>query len=102
MDDRQQDTARPGVPAVLALQPAPLKTRVCRLDGITAISRTFRRDDHLRCGLCPQCSATEIPGTELVGCLVQTSEPVSDADAPLFRAPAAAGHLRGRSGSGAG
>lgn len=97
MDDRHEDTSRA---AVLALQPLPLKTQACRHDGVLAISRIMTADDALRCGLCPACHATPIRGTGLVSCLVQTTEPVADADAPLFRDPATS--CRAGDGAGAG
>lgn len=65
-------------PGIVRLQPLPTLTILGRHLGVTAITRQWVDGDELRCRLCPSCAADG--GI----CQVQTTENVTEDNAPLY------------------
>ncbi len=65
--------------ASILFQPIPILTMLATLNGVTAVTRQWAGDDHRRCGLCTECTASD-SGV----CNILTEEIVSSDDAPLY------------------
>lgn len=89
--ERDEMTTKATLPMVRP-EPEPLETQIVYLDDTpespTAIARTWRTEDGMRCTKCSDCKASHCGqpwGDQIALCLVVVPWRVSRQEAPLFR-----------------